>query len=387
MNTFVLGALALTAAGGGTAPGAETESEWISLDRELATLASTVQDRDEDGFRIGGFIRTSFAYSDDVDADPLTMEDEELGGFSLNNARVNISGSVGDYSLFIQLEGSTSRQSDLGLLNLVDLGMPGIDPSDFLGGLRYVDSPDGVGVLDAYADFYITDEIKGRMGNFRPPVLSSALLDENELLFINRTINGEIWDFRDLGLQLNGAFDRLGWWVAIQNGADLQADELAFSGRITFNALGDAATRDVEGAYGSDEENDLLLGVAYYQDESLDDADALAAEVAFTMQQFGLSGEVVDYGVDDDDFNGTDIDLDNTPWSATASFMFVPEQWEAAVRWEDIDDDADTTIFTGGVNYYVEGHDAKWQLNYSSFDSDDNDIDSDIVALALVVAI
>ena len=379
MNTFVLGALALTAAGGGSAPGAETEGEWLSLDREISSLASGLAVQDGAGPEISAFIKTSYANSSDIEN--VGGSDNDLGGFSLNNARVNISGSVGDYMLYVQLEGSDSQNADSGGIlgggTIVD-GTPGA--VDILG---YVANPDGVGVLDAYVDFNITEEIKGRMGNFRPPVLSSALLDENRLLLINRTVNGEVWDFRDLGLMVNGNFDRLGWWVAVQNGIDAQGDELALMGRVTFNALGDGATRNVEGAYGADEENSLLLGLAYYMDDNLDDAEALAAEAHFTMNQISVSGEVVDYTIDD----GMTIDEDLTPWSLTAGFMFVPEEWEGAVRYEDLDDDDDSTVLTVGVNRYVEGHDAKWQLNYSMVDSDDDTIEADILALALVVTI
>ena len=363
MNKFVLSALALTTAGGVALAGNETKGEWLSLDREIASLATTsAQAATTSGITLSGFIKTSYYNSDDLPGDPVGGTGE-LGGFSLNNARVNISGSIGRFSAYVQLEGASAYDSDGSVV-------------DFVGNfVQPYSTANGVGVLDAYAAWSITDEIQLRMGNFRPPVLGSALLDENQLLFLNRTFNGELWSFRDVGVQLNGNFDRLGWWAALQNGLDGQADELSYALRVAFGAMGTGAM--VEGAYGVGTGTNLTLAAAYTDDQFLDDGAAMALEAHFAVNNFAISGELVDY---EEDL------LDATPWTATASFL-INNQFEVAARWEDIDDSADTTAITLGLNWYLEGHNAKWQINYTTLDSDVTSLEADILALGLVVSI
>ena len=387
MNPLVFGALALTTAGGAAFAGNESK-EWLTLDRELDMLAAAAPLQGSSSATFSAFIRSSYNWSEDIQVG-VAPDANDLGGFSLDNARLHLNGSIGDFSVLVQIEGSSSVQFDEGLIPILDpLQPPGgvVDAGAMLGAFRSTGSEaDQFTVLDAYAEWGISDALILRMGNFRPAMLSSALVEENQLLFLARTLNGEQWDFRDLGAQVHGGFDRLGYSAAVQNGVTGTGDDLAFSGRLTLDLLGEVGRRMVEGAYGMEDARSLLLGVGYYADNGLDDADALAAEISLVMRHFSLSGEAVDYGVDDDDFQGTDIDLDNTPWSATASVLF--DELELAGRLEDLDDVDDTIMLTVGVNWYAEGHNAKWQLNWRGIDSDNVALDADIIALGLVVTI
>jgi len=76
-----------------------------------------------------------------------------------------------------------------------------------------------------------------------------------------------------------------------------------------------------------------------------------------------------------------------TPWDATVSYMFAPDEWEVAGRWEDFGDSDDSSMLSLGINYYVEGHDVKWQLNYSTIDSDNSGNEIDVIAVALLVSV
>jgi hypothetical protein len=49
--------------------------------------------------------------------------------------------------------------------------------------------------------------------------------------------------------------------------------------------------------------------------------------------------------------------------------MFT-DMYEAAVRYEDADDTDDTTAWSAVVNRYVQGHDIKVQVQYTTIDSD-----------------
>jgi len=369
MNKFVLSALALTTASGAALAGNETK-EWLSLDREIASLAQGTAQAASSGVTVSGFIKTSFYDSGDIDTDPSPLNESDLSGFSLNNARVNISGSIGRFGAYIQLDGASAMSDESAHPGPGNLG-PSLGAPD-----QPFSTASDVIVLDAYASWSITDEIQLRMGNFRPPVLGSALLDENQLLFLNRTLNGDVWDFRDLGVQVNGNFDRLGWWAALQNGQDAQGDEFAYALRVAFNALG-AAGSNVEGAYGAGDDTNLSLAAAYADDGDIDEGTALALEGQFSVRNFAIAGEMVDY---DEDLG------DVSPWSLTASFL-INTQWEIAARYEDVDDSDDTTLITLGLNWYLEGHNAKWQINYATADSDNSSFEVDLIGLGLVVSI
>jgi hypothetical protein len=360
MKKFVLGALALSASSVPSLAGTETD-EWLALDRDIESLATRLAPAQGGGASVSGFVKTSYASSGDV-----TVGGNDLGGFSLDNARMNLRGVVGDYSIFVQAEGST------------DPGFGHTFGTTGVGG--------GLGLLDSYVSWNCTDQIKGQMGQFRPPVLASSLRDEDVLLFIDRTTQGDIWSFRDQGLMASGAFDQLGWWVAIQNGADGAGDELAISGRVSFNALGTGPGAN-EGSIGASGDSNLTVAIAYYDDGAVTDGTAIAGDVYYTMGAFSASAEIVDY---DDGFGfalPAGVVVGETPWNIVLGYMFAPDQWEAAVRFEDMADTNDTTAVTAGLNYYQAGHAAKWQLNYSTISSDANANEIDVIQAGVVVSI
>jgi hypothetical protein len=368
MNKFVLSALALTSAGGLATAGTGSE-EWLTLDREIESLANAQQaavQGSSSGVTVSGFIRTSYLNSSDVDVGA-----NDLGGFSLDNARINVTGTIGDYLLYVQLEGAEALTSTDGLLN---------GPSE--GG--------SVGVLDAYGAWNINEMFRLTMGQFRSPFLGSAQLDEDQLLFIDRTLLGYLWASRDLGVMLSGQYDMLGWWIAAQNGLDSVGDDLAFSARVAFDAMGGANARPkVEGAYGAAEGTLLQVSAGYYQDDDtiVDDVAAWNIEGNLVMGPFSAAASYVDH---DDGFTtllAGNFTEGPAIMALTAGFMFVPERWEVAARFEDLDDEDDTTVITLGVNYYAVGHDAKWQVNYAMVDSDDDSLEADILGIGLTVGV
>lgn len=373
MNKFVLSAIALTTAGGLASAGTGSE-EWLTLDREIASLASAqaAATAPTSPVTVSGFIRTSYLNSSDISV-PNQGPDgsNDLGGFSLDNARVNVSGTVGDYMLYVQLEAAGDSYSS---------------PSDGL--ITGPTSGSSVYVLDAYGAWNISEQFRLTMGQFRSPFLGSAQLDENQLLFLDRTLMGYLWSSRDLGVMLSGQYDMLGWWIAAQNGLDAAGDDLAFSARVAFDAMGTGTTK-VEGAYGAAEGTNLGISAGYYMDDDsvVEDVAAWNVEGTLVMGPLSAAAMYVDH---DDGFStllGGNFSEGPSVWSATAGFMFVPDRWEVAARYEDLDDDASTTVLTVGLNYYAAGHDAKWQLNYAMVDSDDSDLEADILGIGLTVGV
>ena len=142
MNKFVIGALATTMASGLSFAGSGTE-EWAGLDRDIENLASSYAPQGS-GFAVDGFLRSIYSNSSDI-----SVGGNDLGGFAIANARVNVRGNVGDYGVFVSV--------------------------DAAGGTA--------ALLDAYGTFSIGDQVNGQMGQFRPPFLWSSQIDEDNIPF------------------------------------------------------------------------------------------------------------------------------------------------------------------------------------------------------------
>jgi len=358
MNKFVTSALALTAASGLSFAGPGSE-EWAGLDRDIENLASSFAPQGG-GFAVDGFLISSYDNSSDIQ-----VGSNDLGGFSVRNARANLQGMVGDYGVFISFDAGSDP---LGFGTLLNRLLPGSSSGSGTAAL-----------LDAYGTFSIGDQVNGQVGQFRPPFLWSSQLDEDKFVLLNRTVNGAIWAMRDTGVMFNGTFEQIGWWVSAQNGSDSVGDELAFTGRVDFDAMGTGAGTQ-EGAYGASDESSLTVGVAFHDDGNLNDGAAIAGDAVFSIGAFSAQAEIVDY---DQDYFGSEM----TPFSVTASYMVSPEEYEIAVRFEDLDDSDDTTVITGGVNRYVAGHDAKWGINYSTTQSDDSNLEVDVISVGLTLSV
>jgi len=355
MNKFVLGALALTAA---STPSLAGEKDWLALDRDIESLASSLTQNTGGGPSISGFIRSSYAMSGDIAVAP---SGNDLGGFSVDDARLIVSGSIGNYGVVMEVDGSTDP----------DIGVGGLGAYGATGGVA------GLVFLDGYATFAITDQIKGQIGNFRPPFLASSLRNEDGMLFQDRSLLGQGWAFRDAGVQFSGSFDMLNFAVAVQNGVDGAGDELVMTGRVSFTVMGNAPGKN-EGALGQGDETSFTVGVGYYDDGGVVDGKAIAIDGQFGMGQLSAGFEFVDLDVG---FG------DNTPYNFQVGYMVVPDEWEVGVRYEDLDTATDTTAITAGVNWYHNGHAAKWHLNYITIADDVAAAEADIIQVGMTASI
>lgn len=351
MRKLVYSAVALTLV---SAPGFANENEWSSLDQEINNLSTSLSAQNAAGPKLGGFIKTSFRYSDDTDAlfgGPPNDEDEV--GFKLDKARIEITGDVGqDYSYKLSFE-------------LTDSSAPI--------------------VRDAYVTWKVAESVNGTMGRFRKPFLRSSIVGDKNLLLYERTGLGGFFEAREEGLMFSGNFDTVEWWLAGQNGIDGKQDDWNYTIRLVANLMGSGVGK-VEGAYGAGEETNLTIGAAYGDEQELDDGATIAVEAALTSGPFSIAGELVDFDKgtagsfpsksgDDLHYGSSNTFVsvdpaDSTPWDVTASYLFT-DVYEAALRYEDGDDDDDTTAWTIGVNRYIQGHDIKWTLQVLSSSSDD----------------
>jgi len=129
-----------------------------------------------------------------------------------------------------------------------------------------------------------------------------------------------------------------------------------------------------DGAMLAGDGMDATIGFSYMdeQDDSLD--AVLGIDFAMTMGQFSLMVELAD----GDDNNVKS--LGNAPNAFTFGYLFA-DNMEAAFRHEDRDDAADESRDTFGLNYYLHGHNAKWQINYI----DDETASDEVIAIGLTV--
>lgn len=358
MNKFVLGALALTMA---TTPALATETSWSTTDRDLAGLSTSLT-QGATGVSVSGFLRASYASSSDA---ALAVGGDDLGGVSIDDAQIWVNGSVGDFSVVVQAEASNSANT----------------PDD-------VGSTGALTLLDAYTSWKATEQLKVQLGQFRPAFLGSSLRNENNLLFINRSFLGAEYAFRDQGVQLNGAFGMINFAVYAQNGTDGAAKEMSYGFRVEATPMGTASNN--EGVLGAADNASLTVGLAYLtNDGAVADDISLGIDAAFTMGVFGVSAEIVDLD------KGASISLpagagnvsDATPFNVAASFAVMPDTVELAVRYEDFDDTDDTTAITVGANWYLQGHAAKWQANYTTVAADTSANEFDVIQIGLTVSI
>jgi len=358
MRKLVYSALALTLV---SVPGFASENEWSSLDQEINNLSSSLSAQNAPGPRIGGYIKTSFRYSDDEDALFGAGNDEKEAGFKLDNVRIEITGDLGqDYTYKVSFDLASGTAS----------------------------------LRDAFLCWKIGENVKGTWGNFKKPFLRSALIGDKNLLFYQRTALGDFFSVRETGLMFSGTFDTVEWYIHASNGTfgdpitDTNSkigDDFNFAARLVANLMG-AGVGKVEGAYGAGDETNLTVGLAWQDDTNIDDGTAIALDAALTAGPFSLAAEIVDF--DDGDSAGdfpnkaggplhygsdnTLADMDPagaTPWDITASYMFT-DQYEAGLRYQDADDDDDTNAISACVNRYVQGHDIKWTLEYLHTSSD-----------------
>ncbi|HVS19833.1 MAG TPA: hypothetical protein VMT18_14605, partial [Planctomycetota bacterium] len=320
-------------------------------------MAQSVATPTNSGVRVGALIRSSFDISgDDVFATPGGAD---LTGFRFQDAIIWVEGTVGDVDVRINLNGA--------------------DPAAGMGGDNTAWPPttgsSGLGsaiVQDAYGRWNLNESFRVYMGQFKCPVLMSSQVWQGNLLMIDRTRLGQMFDVWQPGAALTYDVDGFHLKLAVQNGADGVADEFGMVARGEYNINGGA--KEFEGAYGSGGNTTATIGLAYFNDSSQiggsDLGSAIALDFYADIQGLSIHGEIMDM---DEELAGnmglSGSGSDAMPYSLTASYMLPSEKFELAVRYQDMDDDLSTTMIGGGLNYYSHGHNAKWQFNASQFDN------------------
>ncbi|MBL8859261.1 MAG: hypothetical protein JNL28_12195 [Planctomycetes bacterium] len=364
MKKLVYSALALSLTG---VPALATDSGWSGLDKEIESLSSSLQSANPNAPSIGGWIRTSYRHSSDIDANGTAAGTPDQSGFQFDTVRLEVEGDAGnDYSYKISMDLKADNDE-----------------------LHGESSNGNVTLRDAYVRWHIYEGISGKIGRYKDPMLRSSLTSESKLLFLDRTGLGDTLNRRDLGVMVYGSFDVVDWMVSGQDGRDGQADDHRFTLRATANVVGKASAGKNEGAYGAGEETCVTVGVAFQDDANIDKGTIIAVEAGMTAGPFSASAELADFDKGDagvfglaHGLSGNDV-ADTTPWDVTVSYLITPE-YEIMGRYEDADDSDDTVGYAIGVNRYIRGHDIKWTGQWRRLKSDAfDDIDQFGVGVAV----
>jgi hypothetical protein len=357
MNKFVTSALALAAAGSLSYadPG---DNEWLELDGEINSLASSLAPSNQDGMGWAFLLRATYTFSSDEIATGASSA-PDVSGFKFEDVDLAFWGSVAEYGYRVSMD-------------LEDLSGSGAGPS--------------IAVLeDAYAFWDCGGYVTATFGQFKPHALMSNTRDPENQIMIDRTAIGSIFDFWDTGIQADGSYEAFSYWASIQNGGNGQESDHFYTLRVEWDY--NAGAGMAEGAMGGNDELNLTVGGAYVQDDTtLGDANAYGIDVAGNFSSFGFAAEVLH--LDDEAFAETSSDFgrgagfplqfagDSNPWNIMGSYLINPE-WEVAVRYENLDNDdfagangPDNTILSVALVWYRSGKNAKWTAQWSDYDAD-----------------
>jgi len=320
---------------------------------ELSSALSLSSDAEEAAVMVDGFLRVTR-----LDASSGSPVADASLGTKVDHARLRLAGEVADFSWRF-----------------------GVDALD-----------SALSIQDAWISHELSDETELTFGNFRPPFLGSGLLDADRLFFPRRTRNGTFFSVRSPGVQASGDEGRIGWTAAVQDGVLDPSDQIATL-RLSYDFTG-RGELPWEGALRSDFDSRFWAAAAVSKEDALDSDLARAVELHYVVGRYSFSIEWLGYG------SGYDSEDDLGPWSPTsdptdfvwgerrgathplsltATYMFVPDSVEFAMRWEDFDDvrgagfsitgdeadvDFDRKNLYLGFNYYIDGHDMKGHLGY-----------------------
>jgi len=333
MKKLTCSAIALTMT---CAAGFASDGEWSALDQEVGALASTLNL--QGGAAISGSVNTS--YTDFSDAD--------VGGFTVNDARLAVDGAHGAYSYHVDVDFADN------------------------------DDGDSEGLRGAYAKWGMTDSVTAQMGQFRASATNDGDLDENEMKHTAHSAVGGAFTAFTSGLGLSGSASQISWALSIMNGTDDVinvgdglGDELLTVIRVGMDLMD-----------GGDDGIDVSANIAISDNGANDDDGATVIEVNAGNGTWSLGVETMDT---DEGFTNALAGSDQGGAAglvADASAMVISgsynidANWEVAVRMTDYDDDATGSELTEiTANNYLDGHGLKWQIGMVQVDTDAGDTD------------
>lgn len=225
-----------------------------------------------------------------------------------------------------------------------------------------------------------------RIGQTHVPFDFEALTSTSSLQFVDRSLAYAFFgipDQREPGLNLGGALmdKMIEFNLGVFNGEGINAvnanNEFRYAGRLVVNAMGHHGY-DYSDVKDSEEPAVALGFGAMYNDTPGIAAAAGTADKQVTSfsgdlgaKYRGMSAHGSIY------FQSSDLptgaSTDDTGWMAQVGYFLMPKEFEVAARVAQVMPDAggDQAEYTGGLNYFLDGHNVKVQADYSMLTVDD----------------
>jgi phosphate-selective porin OprO/OprP len=273
---------------------------------------------------------------------------------------------------------------------------------------------------DAYIEAAYYDWAKPRIGQYKVPFDREFLTSAFNLDLIDRSIASNAFNLgRDIGVQVSGGFlkDQLNYAVGMFNGSGAnqsnQDQNFMYLGRMVYTPFGSFPYS--EGALDTPDTPKLAVGAAGAYLPGLEpgerktlagplgntnivpvnsDIYELTADLAFKYQNFFFQGGYYFRNIDPE--KPTTYGSENAQgFYLQGGYFLVPKKFELAARysWVDPDNpnqtnDNEQQEYTGGLSYYMDGHNLKLQANYSLFrnESTNGDLDDNVVQGLMTLA-
>ena len=273
---------------------------------------------------------------------------------------------------------------------------------------------------DAYIEAAYYDWAKPRVGQYKVPFDREFLTSAFNLELIDRSIASNAFNLgRDIGVQVSGGFlkDQLSYAVGMFNGSGAnqsnQDQNFMYVGRMVYTPFGSFPYS--EGALDTPDTPKLAVGAAGAYLPGLEpgerktlagplgntnivpvnsDVYELTADLAFKYQNFFFQGGYYFRNIDPE--KPTTYGSENAQgFFLQGGYFLVPKKFELAARysWVDPDNpnqtnDNEQQEYTGGLSYYMDGHNLKLQANYSLFrkESTNGDLDDNVVQGLMTLA-
>lgn len=318
------------------------------------------------------------------------------GGFSVRSADDRFSLKVNGlaqvrYTLFAPEEGDTNHNFDVALGRLAFSGNvfdPNLTYFMQLHGSTF-GNRNGISLLDWWMQYRLLPELSMQAGRFVLPYSRQFYTHPGNLLFPDLSEADLAFDLpRGIGVHTAGAFGRLSLHGAVLNsvraldGAGQQNlnDKIGVLGRVELAILDPYGYLESSPKPVSAPQFSLGVAAAF---NPIDEPSALqnvlpgdqtinvTVDAGFRWQYLTL--QAAGY------YRRNDLNGSGRPQShdwgyyGQIGLYLVPERWELAARVSGVDFDkpnapgtlGDTTAYSLGLNYYLYGHNAKLQADYS----------------------
>ena len=313
----------------------EELTEWVSGD-----WTATVH----------GYLRTSYLVADD----PTATNDN--AGFSFDALRLFIDASAGEWHFHTGVRGDRGQ----------DLQPYGESNSSAI--LR---------MPEMWAMYDFAEGFHFRVGRFRTPLLTSAMMEETGMVLYNRSFQGRLWerDRYQSGVQVDGQIGDFRGWFAVQNGEDQIGENLALTLKGQWDVVGGGTPQQYQGAYGAPDYLAATVGGALHYDALDDNYSAQVLEGRMTLGRYYIGYEGIDLG------NGLFNDVSS---SLIASAMLT-DTIELAAGYENVTRPERGELWRVGATWYIEGRNAKLQATYNTSDIATPVFDGDAFIVGLTV--